>query len=64
MIIIDLIFNLALLISVSVLSGFTKKRKLEAGCDDYLSKPVSYNDLLEKLQNYKIVFYPDFLSFD
>ena len=32
-----------------------KKKAREAGCDDYLSKPVSRKDLLEKLKKYGII---------
>jgi hypothetical protein len=49
---------------MSLLSGFIEKRILEAFRNDYLSIPVSKNDLLEILQHYEIVFQPDFLSFD
>ena len=29
-----------------------KKRALDAGCDDYLPKPVNKEDLIEKLKRY------------
>ena len=64
MIIIKIIFNLVLIMPMSLLSGFIEKRILEAFRNDYLSIPVSKNDLLEILQHYEIVFQPDFLSFD
>ena len=32
-----------------------EKRALDAGCDDYLSKPVSKKTLLSKLQKYGVV---------
>ena len=35
------------------LSG-DKKRVLDAGCDDYISKPASMEELLEKLKRYGI----------
>jgi len=64
MIIIKIIFNLVLIMPMSLLSGFIGKIILEAFRNDYLSIPVSKNDLLEILQHYEIVFQPDFLSFD
>ena len=42
-------------ITAYAMSG-DEKRMLDAGCDGYLSKPVGKNDLLEKLQNYKVRF--------
>jgi CheY-like chemotaxis protein len=41
-------------ITAFAMSG-EKKRVLEAGCDDYLSKPVSSNALLGKLKRYGLV---------
>ena len=47
MIIIDLIFNLALIISVSFLLKFIEKGMLNAGYDDFLSGTVIKSDLME-----------------
>ncbi|TSA25288.1 MAG: response regulator [Bacteroidetes bacterium] len=32
-----------------------EKRALDAGCDDYLSKPVSREELMEKIKQFGIV---------